>query len=168
MISKFSQCIISGRDSMLIALLITAVSGCIVRGHHTFMVGFDLDTRSYLTFSTSIIAIPTGIKILNRLATIRSSRFYSTTPLYFIIGFLFSSTFGGFTGLISANSIIDKTNKIIKKIILNCHAHCKPNEYIINEGNIIKSKSNNIINAGDIISIRNSNENKVLVNSIKQ
>ena len=45
---------------------------------------------------------------------------------------------------------------------------CKPNEYIINEGNIIKSKSNNIINAGDIISIRNSNENKVLVNSIKQ
>ena len=107
MISKFSQCIISGRDSMLIALLITAVLGCIVRGHHTFMVGFDLDTRSYLTFSTSIIAIPTGIKILNWLATIRSSRFSLITPLYFIIGFLFSSTFGGFTGLISANSIID-------------------------------------------------------------
>jgi heme/copper-type cytochrome/quinol oxidase subunit 1 len=107
MISKFSQCIISGRDSMLIALLITAVSGCIVRGHHTFMVGFDLDTRSYLTFSTSIIAIPTGIKILNRIATIRSSRFSLITPYLFIIGFLFSSTFGGFTGLISANSIID-------------------------------------------------------------
>ncbi|MCP4107471.1 MAG: cytochrome c oxidase subunit I, partial [Desulfobacteraceae bacterium] len=107
MISKFSQCIISGRDPMLIALLITAVSGCIVRGHHTFMVGFDLDTRSYLTFATTIIAIPTGIKILNRLATIRSSRFSLITPLYFIIGFPFSSTFGGFTGLMSANSIID-------------------------------------------------------------
>ena len=26
---------------MLIALLITAVSGSIVRGHHMFMVGFD-------------------------------------------------------------------------------------------------------------------------------
>ncbi len=50
---------------MLIASLIAAVSGCIVRGQHTFMVGFDLDTRSYLTFPTSIIAIPTGIKILN-------------------------------------------------------------------------------------------------------
>ena len=45
--SKFSQCIISGRDSMLIALLITAVSGCIVRGHHTFMVGFDLFIINY-------------------------------------------------------------------------------------------------------------------------
>ena len=60
---------------MLIALLITAVSGRIVRGHHTSMVGSDLDTRPYLTFPTPIIAIPTGIKILNRLATIRSSRF---------------------------------------------------------------------------------------------
>ncbi len=30
------------------------------------------------------------------------------------------------------------------------------------------SKSNNIIKAGVIISINNSNENKVLVNSIKQ
>ena len=46
MISKFSQCIISGRDSMLIALLITAVLGCIVRGHHTFMVGFDLASNT--------------------------------------------------------------------------------------------------------------------------
>jgi len=49
MISKFSQCIISGRDSMLIALLIIAVLGCIVRGHHMFMVGFDLDYHNYWT-----------------------------------------------------------------------------------------------------------------------
>ena len=92
---------------MLIALLITAVLGRIVRGYHTFMVGFDLDTRSYLTFPTAIIAIPTGIKILNRLATIYPAVIYLFTSLYFIIGPPFSSTFGGFTGLIPANSIID-------------------------------------------------------------
>ena len=40
MISKSSQCIIFGRDSMCIALLIIALLGCIVWGHHMFMVGF--------------------------------------------------------------------------------------------------------------------------------
>ncbi len=97
MISKFSQCIIFGRDPMLIALFIIALLGRIVWGHHMLVVGFDLDTRTYLTFSTSIIAIPTGIKILNWLVTLWSTCFSLITPLYFIIGFLFSSSYGGFT-----------------------------------------------------------------------
>ena len=72
-----------------------------------FMVGFDINTKAYFTISTSIIAIPTAIKILNWLATLWTSNFYFTTPLFFIIGFLFSFTFGGFTGLIIASCIID-------------------------------------------------------------
>ena len=72
-----------------------------------FIVGFDIDTRAYFTSATSIIAVPTGIKILNWFATLWSACFFLITPLFFIIGFLFSFTFGGFTGLILANCIID-------------------------------------------------------------
>jgi len=107
MISKFTQFIIFGRDSMIIALLLIGLLGCIVWGHHMFIVGFDIDSRAYFTSSTSIIAIPTGIKLLNWLLTLWSNVYYLITPLYFIIGFLLSFSFGGFTGLILANSIID-------------------------------------------------------------
>lgn len=106
-ISKFTQFIIFGRDSMLIALFLIGLLGCIVWGHHMFAVGFDIDSRAYFTSSTSVIAIPTGIKLLNWLLTLWSNLYYLITPIFFILGFLLSFSFGGFTGLILANSIID-------------------------------------------------------------
>jgi len=106
-LSKYSNFIIFGRDSMIIALFLIGLLGCIVWGHHMFIVGFDVDTRAYFTSSTSIIAIPTGIKLLNWLCTIWSNCLFLITPIFFIIGFLVSFIIGGFTGLILANNIID-------------------------------------------------------------
>jgi heme/copper-type cytochrome/quinol oxidase subunit 1 len=106
-ISKFSQFVIFGRDSMFIALFLIGLLGCIVWGHHMFTVGFDIDTRAYFTSSTSIIAVPTGIKLFNWLATLYSSSFALVTPLFFILGFLVSFSFGGFTGLVLANNVLD-------------------------------------------------------------
>ena len=51
-ISKFSQCCIFGRDSMIMALLLIGIIGCIVWGHHMFIVG------NYYIY-TVIIAIST-------------------------------------------------------------------------------------------------------------
>ena len=53
-LSKYVQCLILGRDSMLIALFVIGIIGRIVRGHHMFIVGFDIDTRSHSTSATSI------------------------------------------------------------------------------------------------------------------
>ena len=54
-LSKYSQCFVFGRDSMLISLLTIAILGCIVWGHHMFLVGFDIITMGYFTAATSII-----------------------------------------------------------------------------------------------------------------
>ena len=72
-----------------------------------FIVGFDIDTRTYFTSATTIIAIPTAIKILNWWATIWSGCVFLITSLFFMIGFIFSFSIGGFTGLILANCMID-------------------------------------------------------------
>jgi cytochrome c oxidase subunit 1 len=106
-LSKYCQCIIFGRDSMLIAILTITVLGFIVWGHHLFMVGFDIVTLGYFTTSTSIIAIPTGIKIFNWLSTLWTGCFYLSTSMLFIIGFIYSFSVGGLTGIILANCIID-------------------------------------------------------------
>lgn len=99
--------IIFARDSMLLSLLIIGVLGIIVWGHHMFIVGFNLNTKTYFTSATSIIAIPTAIKLLNWWATIWSSCLFWIVYLFFIIGFIFSFLLGGFTGLILANCIIN-------------------------------------------------------------
>lgn len=106
-ISKFSQCCVFSRDSMIMALVLIGILGCIVWGHHMFIVGLDINTRAYFTGATSIIAIPTAIKIFNWIGTIYAGCNYCIAPFFFILGFLFSFTFGGFTGIILANSIID-------------------------------------------------------------
>jgi len=106
-LAKYSQSIIFGRDSMLIAIFSISFLGLIVWGHHMFMVGFDIITMGYFSAVTTIIAIPTGIKIFNWLSTIWSGCFYINTSLLFILAFLYMFTFGGLTGLILANCIID-------------------------------------------------------------
>ena len=106
-IAKFSQCIVFSSDSMLLSLWIIGILGCVVWGHHMYIVGFDIDTRTYFTSSTSIIAIPTSIKILNWLSTWWSGGMYCNVSILAIIGFLVCFSFGGLTGLILSSAIID-------------------------------------------------------------
>jgi cytochrome c oxidase subunit 1 len=84
-----------------------AILSFIVWAHHMFTTGMPVTGQLFFMYATMLIAVPTGVKIFNWLATMWRGSLTFETPMLFAIGFIFVFTMGGFTGLILAMAPID-------------------------------------------------------------
>src|SRR6188768_2477371 len=96
-----------GYASMVYAVAGIAILSFIVWAHHMFTVGMPTAGLLFYMYATMLIAVPTGVKVFNWLATMWKGSISLEAPMLFALGFLFLFTTGGFTGLILAIQPID-------------------------------------------------------------
>jgi cytochrome c oxidase subunit 1 len=101
-IPAFSRKPLFGHDAMVYAVAGIAFLSFIVWAHHMFTVGMPLAGQLFFMMSTTLIAIPTAVKVFNWTATMWKGSLSFETPMLFALGFLFMFTIGGFSGLMLA------------------------------------------------------------------
>ncbi len=70
-----------------------------VWGHHMWAAGMGFWADIFFAVGTMLIAVPTGVKIFNWLATTWGGQIRYTTPMLFALAFLVQFTIGGVTGV---------------------------------------------------------------------
>ena len=106
-IPAFSRKPLFGYASMVYATSSIAILSFIVWAHHMYTVGMPVAGQLYFMYATMLIAVPTGVKVFNWVATMWKGSLSFETPMLFALGFLFLFTLGGFTGLVLSMTPVD-------------------------------------------------------------
>jgi len=78
-----------------------------VWAHHMFAVGLGNVFNAFFAIASMLIAIPTGIKVLNWTATMWGGKIHFATPMLFAVTFLIEFVVGGLSGVAIASPPID-------------------------------------------------------------
>ncbi len=98
-IPVFSRKPLFGYQVMVFSGIAIGFMGWGVWAHHMFASGLGPVAVSAFAASTMFIAVPTGVKIFNWLATLWRGKIKLTTPLLFAVGFVAMFTIGGLSGV---------------------------------------------------------------------
>ena len=98
-IPVFSRKVIFGYPFMVAASVAIGFISLGVWAHHMFTVGMTPAGNTFFAVSTMLVAVPTGIKMFNWLATLWGGKIRFATPMLFAVGFLFQFLCAGLTGI---------------------------------------------------------------------
>ena len=106
-IPAFSRKRLFGYASMVYATGSIAILSFVVWAHHMFTTGMPVSGQLFFMYATMLIAVPTGVKVFNWIATMWKGSMTFETPMLFAVGFIFVFTVGGLSGVILAIAPID-------------------------------------------------------------
>ncbi len=106
-IPTFSRKPLFGYPVVVYAGILIGFIGWGVWSHHMFTTGLGPIADAFFVASTMIIAIPTGVKIFNWLATMWGGQIRFTTPMLYCVGLIAIFTLGGLSGIMHASAPVD-------------------------------------------------------------
>ncbi len=106
-IPTFSRKKLFGYHSMVYALIAIALLSFVVWHHHMFTVGMPIGGQLFFMYATMLIAVPTGVKVFNWVATMFKGSLTFETPMLFAVAFVVLFTVGGFSGIMLAIAPVD-------------------------------------------------------------
>jgi cytochrome c oxidase subunit 1/cytochrome c oxidase subunit I+III len=121
MIPVFSRKPIFGYEFVAASTVAIVVLSSLVWGHHMFTVGMGRALDLFFIITSMLIAIPTGVKVLNWSATLVGGRLRFSVPMLFCIAFLIQFTVAGLTGVSHASAALDWQTK--NSYFLVAHFH---------------------------------------------
>jgi cytochrome c oxidase subunit 1 len=101
----FSRKPLFGYRFVVIATILIGAYSMAVWAHHMYTTGAV--NLPFFAITSFAIAVPTGIKIFNWMATMFRGRLSFETPMLFATGFIYLFVIGGITGVIVASPPLD-------------------------------------------------------------
>ncbi len=120
-IPTFSRKPIFGYDFMVFSGIAIGFMGWGVWAHHMFASGIGPLSVAAFSLSTMFIAVPTGVKILNWIATMWGGRIKFSAPMLFSVGVISMFTIGGLSGVTHALSPADTQQTDTYYIVAHFH-----------------------------------------------
>jgi cytochrome c oxidase subunit 1 len=120
-IPVFSRKPIFGYPFMVFSGIAIGFMGWGVWAHHMFASGLGPISVAAFSVSTMFIAVPTGVKILNWMATLWGGKITFTTPLLFSVGLVAMFTIGGLSGVTHAVAPADTQQTDTYYIVAHFH-----------------------------------------------